>query len=148
MQHKNEGEDLKSIDKVFFIICLILTGGLAVLAILQSTGMVLLTDLGFPCSFRLVSGYYCPGCGGTHAVCALAAGDLITCAKEHAFVLYATFGIFIFLLWNTFSTIYNKKTGSAKIPVMHFYTAYIYVGIAIIFIQWIIKNALLIIHSA
>lgn len=143
-----EGEILKSIDKAFFIICLVLMVGLAVLAVLQSTGTLLLTDLGFPCSFRLVSGYYCPGCGGTHAVCALAAGDLITCAKEHAFVLYATFGIFIFLLWNTFSTIYNKKTGSAKIPVMHFYTAYIYVGIAIIFIQWIIKNALLIIHSA
>lgn len=143
-----EGEILKSIDKAFFIICLVLMVGLAVLAVLQSTGTLLLTDLGFPCSFRLVSGYYCPGCGGTHAVCALAAGDLITCVKEHAFVLYATFGIFIFLLWNTFSTIYNKKTGSAKIPVMHFYTAYIYVGIAIIFIQWIIKNALLIIHSA
>lgn len=143
-----EGEILKSIDKAFFIICPVLMVGLAVLAVLQSTGTLLLTDLGFPCSFRLVSGYYCPGCGGTHAVCALAAGDLITCAKEHAFVLYATFGIFIFLLWNTFSTIYNKKTGSAKIPVMHFYTAYIYVGIAIIFIQWIIKNALLIIHSA
>lgn len=143
-----EGEILRSIDKAFFIICLVLMGGLAVLAVLQSTGTLLLTDLGFPCSFRLVSGYYCPGCGGTHAVCALAAGDLITCAKEHAFVLYATFGIFIFLLWNTFSTVYNKKTGSAKIPVMHFHTAYIYVGIAIIFIQWIIKNAFLIIHSS
>lgn len=142
-----EGEILKSIDKAFFIICLILIGGLAALSVLQSTGTLLLTDLGFPCSFRLVSGYYCPGCGGTHAVCALAAGDLITCAKEHAFVLYATFGILIFLLWNTFSTVYNKIAGSAKIPVMHFYTAYIYVGIAIIFIQWIIKNALLIIHS-
>lgn len=144
----NEGENLKSIDKAFFTICLFLMGGLAVLAVLQSTDTLLLTDLGFPCSFRVVSGYYCPGCGGTHAVCALAAGDLITCAKEHAFVLYTALGITIFLLWNTFSTIYNKKIGSAKMPVMHFYTAYIYVGIAIIFIQWIIKNALLVIHSA
>lgn len=137
-------------DKIFYTVALVLMGGFILLAILQGTGTLLLTDLGFPCSFRLLSGYYCPGCGGTHAVCALAAGDLLTCAKEHAFVLYTAAGLSVFLLWNTFSTLYNRalqKTARPVVrllPVMHFYTAYIYIGISIILIQWIIKNLILI----
>lgn len=131
-------------DKIFYCFSIILLGCLIALTFLQRSGLLLLTDLGFPCSFRLISGYYCPGCGGTHAVCALASGDFITCVKEHAFVFYTAAGLTLFVLWNTFCSLYNKKTGSAKIPVMHFHTAYIYIGIIIIFVQWIAKNVLII----
>lgn len=138
---------MNSIDKAFYVISLILIGGLILLAILQASGVLLLTDLGFPCSFRSVTGYYCPGCGGTHAVCALAAGNLAACVKEHAFVLYTAAGLLLYLVWNSV-VILAKKRGSVKIPVMHFHTAYIYIGIAIVLIQWIIKNILLVIHAA
>ncbi len=138
---------MNSIDKAFYIISLVLIGGLVLLALLQASGVLLLTDLGFPCSFRSVTGYFCPGCGGTHAVCALAAGNLAACAKEHVFVLYTAVGLSAYVLWNTLA-ILAKKRGGVKIPVMHFHTAYIYIGIAVVLIQWIVKNIVLVIHAA
>lgn len=143
------------------MISILLLSSIVAIAILQGTGILILTDLGFPCSFRTITGYYCPGCGGTHAVCALAAGNLITCAREHSFVLYTALGMLIYFLWNTLCPLFNrlqyarlqyKRTQSKAlrpsvhlIPVMHFYTAYIYIGIAIAMLQWIIKNMLIII---
>ena len=35
-----------------------------------------MTRQGFPCLFHLLTGLYCPGCGGTRAVRAMMAGNL------------------------------------------------------------------------
>lgn len=129
-------------DKFFYITGWILLAGFALLAVLQGTGVLLLTDLGYACSFRTVTGYYCPGCGGTRAICSLAAGDLISCAREHAFVLYTAAGTAIYLVWNSISLIHKK------LPGMHFHMFYIYIGIAIFMLQWIIKNIPLLIHAS
>lgn len=142
-------------DKFFYIAGWMLFAGFILLVILQGTGTLRLTDLGFPCSFRAITGYYCPGCGGTHAVCSLAAGDLIACIREHAFVFYTAAGVSLFLLWNSISLLSGK--GAVKkhapqkkiqIPVMHFHMFYLYIGIAILMLQWIIKNAFLITNVA
>lgn len=128
-------------DKFFYIAGWLLLAGFVLLAVLQGTGTLLLTDLGYPCSFRAITGYYCPGCGGTRAICSLAAGDLISCAREHAFVLYTAVGTAIYLVWNSIF-LYDKK-----IPAMHFRMCYIYIGIGIFMLQWIVKNILLLIHT-
>lgn len=43
---------------------------------------------GFPCLFHLMTGLYCPGCGGTRAVRALFRGDLAMSFQYHPLVLY------------------------------------------------------------
>lgn len=43
---------------------------------------------GFPCLFHLMTGLYCPGCGGTRAVRALLRGDLAMSFQYHPLVLY------------------------------------------------------------
>ena len=67
---------MNSTDRIFYIMGLVLLGGLVMVEILAAAGVLTLTDLGFSCSFLSVTGLYCPGCGGTHAVCALAGGHL------------------------------------------------------------------------
>lgn len=126
-------------DKIFYIIGLVLAGGLITAAILQAADILVLTDIGMPCSFRSVTGLYCPGCGGTHAVCSLAKGDILQSFWEHPFVPYTALCFLIFLVWNTIVTI----EGGRKLPFFHFHTAYVYIGISILLIQWIIKNIML-----
>ena len=67
---------MNSTDRIFYIMGLVLLGGLVMVEILAAAGVLTLTDLGFSCSFLSATGLYCPGCGGTHAVCALAGGHL------------------------------------------------------------------------
>lgn len=126
-------------DKIFYVIGLILAGGLIATAILQATGILVLTDIDMPCSFRSITGIYCPGCGGTHAVCSLARGAVGQSFCEHPFVPYTALCFFVFLTWNTIAMI----EGGRKLRFFHFHTAYVYIGIAIILLQWIIKNVML-----
>ena len=48
----------------------------------------LMAGQGFPCLFHLMTGLYCPGCGGTRAVRALLRGDLAMSFQYHPLVLY------------------------------------------------------------
>jgi len=140
---------MKQLDKIFYIMGLIIIGGLICTSILQGTGLLRLTELGFPCSFKQVTGLPCPGCGGTRAVCFLAEGNLWQSFQNHPFVVYTGLGFILYILWNTIALMqhalasklqaYHKRKDSVKMPIWHFSTVYIYIGIAIIFIQWGIK---------
>ena len=133
---------MKQLDKIFYIMGLICIGGLICIAILQGTGILRLTELGFPCSFKQVTGLPCPGCGGTRAVCFFAEGNLWQSFINHPFVVYTGLGFIFYILWNTIvllQQIFTKRKNSAKLPFWHFHTVFIYIGIAIIFIQWGVK---------
>ena len=108
---------MNSTDRIFYIMGLVLLGGLVMVEILAAAGVLTLTDLGFSCSFLSVTGLYCPGCGG---------------------LLFL-----VFVVWNSLCTVVNKKTGGRKLPFFHFHTAWVYIGLAILLIQWIVKNVLL-----
>ena len=47
-----------------------------------------ITRQGFPCLFHLLTGLYCPGCGGTRAFRALLAGNLLLSIRYHPLVAY------------------------------------------------------------
>lgn len=44
---------------------------------------------GFPCLFHLLTGFYCPGCGGTRAIRLLLRGQFLKSMQYHPFVPYA-----------------------------------------------------------
>ncbi len=51
-----------------------------------------------PCLFHLLTGYYCPGCGGTRAVFFLFHGNLLRSLYYHPLVVYVTVLSLWFLL--------------------------------------------------
>lgn len=128
-------------DKFFYAFGWLLYALLAVLAFIQNTSIFRLTDIPMQCSFHQVTGMYCPGCGGTHAIMSLAAGDFIHSFLEHPLVLYTAACFALFLIWNTACLLASKIHCTPHF--VHFRFIYVYIGIGIIFLQWIIKNILL-----
>lgn len=74
-----------------------LTGGLALLGIGYFL-VVSILGVGLPCIFRLFTGLKCPGCGITHLVFAVLAGDWQAAwqANQLLFVLLPFLAVFIF----------------------------------------------------
>lgn len=141
------------IDKIFYLIGWILYIFLAVAALLQHSGIFRLTDLPLSCSFRHVTGLYCPGCGITHAVMALANGRILQSFLYHPLVVYTALCFAVFLVWNSMAALprflrknrnENACVQTKTIPYAHFHIAYVYIGIGIIFLQWFVKLYLLI----
>ena len=91
------------------------------------------------CAFESLTGLYCPGCGGTRAVIALFNGHPVRSflyhpAVPYAFVVYCEFMIRMFLVKHF--GVKSGKDGQINI--------FIYIGIGIILIQWVVKLILLI----
>ncbi len=95
----------------------------------------------FRCRFRSVTGFPCPGCGGTHAVTALFKGRFLESLKEHAAVPYMVLA-YLHFMGLYFTRAHITKTIDSK-PVMIRYYAY---GLVIvIFLQWFVKLGLMLI---
>lgn len=80
---------------------------------------------------------YCPGCGGTRAFYYMVHGHLLKSIIMNPFVPYTTI-VYIFFMINTILCKFTKKAGFAGFPV----TNMVYVGLGILFAQWIIRNIL------
>ena len=71
------------------------------MAIMALVGMIVwhyrmpVMNLMPPCSFRIVTGLYCPGCGGRRSVAALGKGEFLTALRMNLLV----YPLAIFLLW-------------------------------------------------
>lgn len=89
-----------------------------------------------PCGFRYVTGYYCPGCGGTRAVRALLQGKLITSFLYHPFVLYCVFIMMVFMVTNTIQLL-TKNRWKIGLKYRH---GYLYGGVIVIIVNWMIQN--------
>lgn len=91
-----------------------------------------------PCWFHLISGYYCPGCGGTRALRALLHGRLLLSAWYHPFVLYAASTYLYFMATQTI-----EHLSHGKMPVgMRYHNYIVWTAIALILVNFIIKNLL------
>ena len=94
-----------------------------------------------PCAFNKVTGLYCPGCGGTRATIALFRGQIIRSFRFHPFVLYG----FVVGGWFMISqTIQRISKDRIKIG-MHFRPVYLWIALAIVLINWLVKNAFILI---
>lgn len=93
-----------------------------------------------PCLFHELTGLYCPGCGGTRAVRALLKGHPLISFCYHPLVLYcALVGI-----WFVISNLIWKKTGNPRYR-MGITNRYVYVGIALIVINFFVKNFMILV---
>ncbi|MGN0159477.1 MAG: DUF2752 domain-containing protein [Brotaphodocola sp.] len=95
-----------------------------------------------PCLFHALTGLYCPGCGGTRAVKYLLQGQILTSIQYHPLVFYMAVVITVELL----TWIAAKLCGSPRLFLGHG-NLFIYLGIAVTAVNWILKNVLLIIFG-
>ena len=89
-----------------------------------------------PCGFRFVTGYYCPGCGGTRAVRALLQGRFAASFLYHPFVLYCVVIAGIFMISNTIQIVTKNKW---KIGLKYRH-GYLYGGIVFIIVNCVLQN--------
>lgn len=93
-------------------------------------------DYLYPCLFHAMTGYYCPGCGGTRAVLALLRGAFLESFIEHPIVLYTAVPGSWFLLSQTI-----ERISRHKIPIgMHYHDWYLWIGIVVIVLNFAVKN--------
>lgn len=92
-----------------------------------------------PCLFHRVTGYYCPGCGGTRAVRALLAFRIADSIRYHPIVPYGA------LLGGWFmvsQTIERLSRGRVQIG-MRCRNIYLWIAVAILAVNVLVKNLLL-----
>lgn len=96
-----------------------------------------------PCIFRTLTGYYCPGCGGTRAVLALLQVHLLQSFCYHPIVLYTAALYVWYLLSNTIEWL-----SRGRIPVGSRYHQWYGIAAAVIvMVHWILQNGILIFQN-
>ena len=93
-----------------------------------------------PCLFHLLTGLYCPGCGGTRAVKYLLQGHWAQSFQYHPLVLYGVAAMAL-ELWSVLAV---RRTGKPLIrPGREI--RLVYGGVVLVIINWIVKNGALVI---
>ena len=93
---------------------------------------------GFPCLFHLLTGYYCPGCGGTRAVRYLLRGEIWKSIQYHPLVIYVAVVFLIESLWLIVNMVKKRPVEYQKR-----YEALVWIGVVIILVNWGVKNYML-----
>ncbi|MBQ1546863.1 MAG: DUF2752 domain-containing protein [Lachnospiraceae bacterium] len=84
---------------------------------------------GFPCIFHYLTGYYCPGCGGTRALIALLHGRILTSLRYNPLTIYFIF-LFGYLIFNGI----KKRKNNPNV---------LWLGLFILIVNFIVKNVFL-----
>lgn len=90
----------------------------------------------YPCMIHLITGFFCPGCGGTRAVKAFLSGKVITSFFYHPLVPYAAVLCGWFMISQTIQRITRNRI---KIAI-HFREIYLWIALIIIVVNCLIKN--------
>ena len=120
------------LDRCFYIIGWVCIG-LAVLGCIAVRLGVLQMLGGIPpCALHRMTGYYCPGCGGTRAVMALFHGKILTSLYT------AVMGSWFMLS----QTVERLSRGKCRIG-LHYRDIYLWIALAIVVVNCLTKNLVL-----
>lgn len=97
---------------------------------------------GQTCILRRLTGFYCPGCGGTRALLALLEGRPLRSFLYHPAVLYAAL-----LLAAAFFTGLIRLVSRGKMRGLSFRSVYLWFGAALVLANWALRNGLLLIFG-
>lgn len=124
--------------RIYYISVALAVSILAAEMIFQIFGKSIFELNPYPCFFNQLTGFYCPGCGGTRSVRQLLKGHILKSVYYNPVVPYA-FGMWIVYV---FSHTISIITGG-KVKSMPFKAAYLYIYIIILFLNFLIKNSIL-----
>ena len=94
-----------------------------------------------PCIFHELTGYYCPGCGGTRAFLALITGHPILSFLYNPAVIYAAGVLLFYGVWGISYAVSARNARKIKKP--RFYLAFVWILIAILMINCTVRNLVL-----
>jgi len=137
MELTREEKERKSI---YYLGCAALIMGIMYALLVRYTNFSISRFL-LPCLFHKITGFYCPGCGGTRAFAKLTQGELLQSLIYHPLVIYGAILYLWFMITNTIELISKRRW---KIG-LRYRQWYVNVGIVILAINFIIKNAVLLI---
>ena len=128
----------KLLDKCFYIIgWVFIIIGIIVFALYRA-GVLPVIHVA-PCMIHSMTGYYCPGCGGTRATYALLHGKIITSLYYHPIVVY---GVVVGGWFMISQTIERLSRGKLCIG-MRYRDLYLWIALAIAIVNCLVKNLLL-----
>ena len=93
---------------------------------------------GFECAFLTLTGFYCPGCGGTRALYSLLRFDVISAVKYNAAI---PFGAFVYIYYNIRAIICLVKKDDSYFKNNRYYLCIAFA--AVLVCNFILKNMLL-----
>ena len=123
--------------EVIYKICLVLLIPLCILFLFLRTELAvkLLMQSGYSCSYRRLTGLWCPGCGGTRAVLYLARFRFLDSFRLNPSVLVAIALYLLFIIVQTLSKMFHFKGFSEKqLSIL------VYIFIAVVAIRFIAIN--------
>lgn len=129
-------------DSLYYCGLALLAAGLLCYAIFQIPG-VQVSRILLPCLFHTLTGFYCPGCGGTRALAALLHGNLAESLHYHPIVCY---GAVLYVWYMVSNTIQYVSRGKRNIG-MKYRSVYVWIGVVILVLHTIWKNAVLILYG-
>ena len=88
-----------------------------------------------PCLFHELTGFYCPGCGGTRAVLALLAGHPVLSFLYHPLVPYCALVALVFAV--SYAIYWKTKDPRFR---LYLSDAYVHVGLGIIVVNFLVKT--------
>lgn len=92
-----------------------------------------------PCAFYRLTGFYCPGCGGTRALLSLLQGHVLQALWYHVTVVYGAILYVLYMLTNSVELL-----SGGRLPVgMKYRNGYLYVALVLMALHVLIKNLLL-----
>ncbi len=94
-----------------------------------------------PCIFHSVTGYYCPGCGGTRSSFYLLHGHFIRSFLYHPFVIYVA----VLGLWFMLSQSIERISRHRIRIGMKYRDIYLWIAIVIVAVNFIVKNLFLLV---
>lgn len=118
-----------------------IVGILFVLYLIYKTFSISILPNATPCVAHTLLGIYCPGCGGTRAIAFMLKGQFWDSFVCHPLVLYTAVICGWFLISQTIERISKHKIKIA----LHYRDIYLWIALAIVTINFIVKNALLLI---
>ena len=126
----------KFLDTYFYIAGWVIIAllGLGVLA-LKVSGLTL-SEVVPPCTLNAITGYYCPGCGGTRAAVALLRGKVLRSVFYHPIVLYAA----VFGGWFMISQSIERLSRHRIQIGMHYRNIYLWIALVIVVLNCLVKN--------
>lgn len=95
----------------------------------------------FECEIRRISGFPCPGCGGTRAFYHLFRGEIIQSFRLNPAVIYGVAAYLHFMLTMFWKKHVGRKT-EGEVRVQY----YLYGAAAVLLFQWLIKIIRIVYH--
>lgn len=128
-------------ENVLYVIGWILIGVVVLAAVVLWLLPELVEKYRMPCIFQLLTGFYCPGCGGTRAVQSLFRGRWLDSFLLHPFVPYTAIVGGWFMISQTLQRVSRGRLSIG----MKYRDIYLWIALGLVGVNFLVKNILLLV---